>query len=187
MKDKSTERVCLDILGRELKPGSLVVCKANTNKRMEIGIFTGKSVITYTGHRKTNDMYLIEQPSKLDMIEREKIEEKQRKQKERTKEAEKQRIKADEIGGIYLSADNKIYVYLGNCKVTLTSPREKLITEKIGHLYICASHYYNNEVRDYSIDTILEQIKSGYYYFMNNEIEFGTLATLKSTKRLQVK
>lgn len=122
-----------DILGRELKDGDLCVGMAigRNSKGMHIGVFKGSSVVylsfneEYINKSCTSNTYLIENPTEQELTIKDKIqklliaEENERKRKSSLKTIPLNKL---EVGGIYKSTNNELYIYLGKRKVTFETP-----------------------------------------------------------------
>ncbi len=133
----------IDILGRAVHDGDIVVVKGNNygyenQKPMEIGVAIGESIYTLTSIRKAKDMFLVMNPSKYEIEIKEKIlkarEEKLAATKKRAKE--KAKNKANKVGTIYLmSRYLEAFLYLGY-KTVETYADERLVETVTGNLYI---------------------------------------------------
>lgn len=122
-----------DILGRELKDGDLCVGMAigRNSQGMHIGVFKGSS-IAYLSYSKdsivkscTSNTYLIENPTEQELAIKNEIkkflihEETERKRKASLKTIPLSKL---EVGGIYKTTQNELYIYLGKRKVIFETP-----------------------------------------------------------------
>lgn len=122
-----------DILRRELKDGDLCVGMAigRYSNGMHIGVFQGSSVVylsyneEYIHKSCTSNTYLIENPTEQELAIKDKIqnlliaEENERKRKASLKTIPLSKL---EVGGIYKTTQNEMYIYLGKRKVTFETP-----------------------------------------------------------------
>lgn len=114
-----------DILGREIKDYDLVVGKGTGENahKMSVGLWIGKSLVTSSySKRSMSDVYLIENPSEMELEIKSKII-KELKEAEKAKE-EKKKIKCIslrnmETGGIYEDINGDYWLYFGKCNVTI--------------------------------------------------------------------
>ena len=132
-----------DILGRELKEGDIVVIKGSGSefgsaKPMAVGIVHKKSVrLTGGKHRSARDMFLVENPGKLeqeikDTILKELAAEKQAAAvKAQTKKAQQ----ANVVGRVYqMAKENMVFLYLGEKRVQYFV-NGQLLHDDVGNLY----------------------------------------------------
>lgn len=155
-----------DILQRTLKNGDLVVVKPNKGKVMKLGIFhdqkvTIANVAGYSSTLAYKEIYKIENPSEHDLREKEKIKKaianiKEKKDVFKIKFLSNKMIK---MGGIYEANNGLMYIYLGYCRLTVSTKKQKdgkyllLKTNgnnpKEGHCYLMTPQYeYDNFQND---------------------------------------
>ena len=133
-----------DILGRELNEGDIVVIKGSggehgSAKPMAVGMFYKKSVRLPGGkHRSARDMFLVENPGKLeqgikDTILKELAAEKQAAAaRTQTKKAQQ----ANVVGRVYqMTKENMVWLYLGKRRVQYYVNGE-LKSDEVGNLYV---------------------------------------------------
>jgi hypothetical protein len=136
-----------DILGRELKEGDVVVIKGSggehgSAKPMAVGIFYKKSVRLPGGaHRSARDMFLVENPGKLEQDIKETIlkELEAEKKAAAVRAQQKNAQKANFVGRVYqMAKENKVFLYLGEKRVQYFVDGE-LLHDEVGNLYFeCA-------------------------------------------------
>lgn len=138
-----------DILGRDLKEGDIVVVKGNggyekKQKEMEVGVVINdniKTMSTLKFGRRPHDIFLVENPTKLELDIKYKILEALdliKKEKDKRKKDLKL-ITANIIGGVYVNAKNQKYIYLGNL-IIKEYKNNKYISTYEGHLYSFCGH-----------------------------------------------
>ena len=159
----------IDILGRAIHDGDIVVAKGTSyggsQKGMEVGVAIGNSIHTLTCNRNPRDLFLVMNPSKYELDIKEKIlsarDKKLKATRNKAKEKSKKEYKVKEPGLIFMtSMQKKAFVYMGYKKVESYAD-DNLIDTKEGHLYIELGYYVDkNEER-------LKQLKE---YDMNNLI-----------------
>ncbi len=142
-----------DILGRELKEGDVVVIKGSggehgSAKPMAVGIFYKKSVRLPGGaHRSARDMFLVENPGKLEQDIKDTIlkELEAEKKAAAVRAQQKNAQKANFVGRVYqMAKENKVFLYLGEKRVQYFVDGE-LLHDEVGNLYFdCGrTHVYN--------------------------------------------
>lgn len=157
-----------DILGRELKDGDLCIGMAigRNSSGMHIGVFHGSSVV-YLGYKEqsihkscTSNTYLIENPTEKELEIKEKV------QKFLDKEEDEKRKKAAlktiplgkmEVGGIYKTKNEQIYLYLGKRKLIFEDiSKNKKLEEKEGHCFAYGFFIDDAEVKEKTTIELLE-------------------------------
>ena len=136
----------VDILGRAIHDGDIVVVKGNgfgggfegSQKRMEVGVAIGNSIHTLTSARRPRDMFLVMNPSKYEVDIKEQILKARENRKAASKAASKAKSanKADEVGAIYLmNRYEEAFLYLGYKKIESYADDE-LVETKVGKVYL---------------------------------------------------
>ena len=133
-----------DILGREINEGDVVVIKGSggaggSAKPMAVGIFYKKSVrLVGGGHRSARDMFLVENPGKVEQDIKDTIlkeleaEKKAAAVRAQTKKAQQ----ANVVGRVYqVTKESTVFLYVGEKRVRRYL-NGKLISEEIGNMYI---------------------------------------------------
>ena len=134
-----------DILGRELKPGDIVVCMAigRHSSGMHLGIQTETDVVlTKNGKKNPYNRYLIEKPTEAEkayiqeILKQEANRLAKKKQEEKARK-EKKTIPRKElkIGYKYEDDRGNEWVYMGWCKVSLETDITRSPLETEGFLY----------------------------------------------------
>lgn len=146
----------LDILGRKLKEGDLVVVKGNGGyetraKAMEVGIVRKNSVRTLTATRNPRDKFLIQYPSARELEIRDQILKQEEEEKEKAKKRAAERAEnkkknpAIKRGTVYKNYNNDCFLYYGygTCEVY---SKGVLTASKTGHMYIHIYPWYSKHV-----------------------------------------
>lgn len=135
-----------DILGRELKPGDIVVCMAigRHSSGMHLGIQTATDVVlTKSGKKNPYNRYLIENPTEAEKTYVQEIlkQEEYRKSKKKKEEEKIRRGKKAiprkelKIGYKYEDDRGNEWVHMGWCKVSLETDTMESPLEVEGCLY----------------------------------------------------
>lgn len=174
-----------DILGRELKDGDLCIGMAigRNSSGMHIGIFQGQSVAhlswneKYLSKSSTSNTYLIESPTEQELVIKEKIQKMLiEEENERARKASLKTIplKELEVGGIYKTTQDALYVYLGKRKVVLEDLWRRTKKEEEGN---CFAYIYS--VKDKTDSEILNDMLDIRTYRVGHNVD-----VLKGNKKL---
>ena len=154
-----------DILGRELKDGDLCIGMAigRDSRGMHIGVFQGSSVVYLNSYNEeyihkscTSNTYLIENPTEQELSIKEKVlklltkEEEERERKAKIKTIPLSKL---EVGGIYKTTSDILYVYLGKRKVTFEDLYSKTEEVKEGNCFV-----YIYSIEDRTDKDILDRL-----------------------------
>lgn len=155
-----------DILGRELKDGDLCIGMAigRDSRGMHIGVFQGSSVVYFTSYRDkdyinkscTSNTYLIENPTEQELIIKEKVlkllakEEEERERKASLKTIPLSKL---EVGGIYKTTSDMLYMYIGKRKVIFEDLCRKTEEVEEGNCFV-----YVYSVEDRTDKDILDRL-----------------------------
>ena len=175
-----------DILGRELKDGDLCIGMAigRNSRGMHIGVFKGSSVVYLSPYNEeyiykscTSNTYLIENPTEQELVIKEKVlkllakEEEERKRKAGMKTIPLSKL---EVGGIYKTIQNDLYMYLGKRKVIFEEFYKKTKDIEEGNCFI-----YLYSIEDKTDKDILDRLLNIRTYNRSHNID-----VLKSNKKL---
>lgn len=148
----------LDCKGRTVKEGDVLLLTYTSSNHMEIATVIDDKVRTLkTLNRAPSfySIYLLENPTADEVIEKDKIISEYNKLKaERAKKKKQKKNYGNMLGGVYSTTNGDLYVYLGNIHVMEYNEDGELIDEERGNCYYYIGRHWKYDQDKSAIDKI---------------------------------